>query len=113
MKVTVDACTRRLLFCRSFSVRMENEEWIILASLALQVRVDFQDVLPGSVHAGDYSQVLLGQTAIFPYIEQCTSEAILDFCAVVATQTSTIQAMNEATLTSPSLIESPLSAHHV
>jgi hypothetical protein len=47
IKDPVDACAHRLL-----SLGVENEEWATLESATAQVGVDFQGVLPGSVHAG-------------------------------------------------------------
>jgi hypothetical protein len=37
MKNGIDACARRLLFCRSLSVGVENKEWTTLESITAQV----------------------------------------------------------------------------
>jgi hypothetical protein len=41
--------------------RMESKERTTLESMTAQVSVNFQDALPGSVHAGDYNQFLLAK----------------------------------------------------
>jgi hypothetical protein len=40
---------------------VENEEWTTLESSTAQVSVDFQDVLSGSLHEGDYTEFFLSK----------------------------------------------------
>jgi exonuclease III len=61
LKNSVDACTHRLLFCRRLPVGVENVEWTMLETMLAQVSEDFQDMLPGSVHAGDCNEFFLAK----------------------------------------------------
>jgi hypothetical protein len=52
---------------QSLSVGVGNKELTALESIAAQIRVDFQDVLPGSVHAGDHDEFFVGRSTIYPF----------------------------------------------
>lgn len=53
---------------QSLSVGVGSKELTALESISAQRRVDVQDVLPGSVHAGDHNEFFIGRSTIYPCV---------------------------------------------
>jgi hypothetical protein len=74
----VDACAHRLLFFRRLQVGVENVEWTMLESILAQVSEDFQDILQGSVRAGECNEFFLAKL-LSPPFKNSAPETVLDF----------------------------------